>query len=173
MPNIQESTHTINFDTALLAAATRATAAHPHASARIAKGLALVQADAVTDMTLVAPRLFRVRSATHPGIQYEVVSNGETRCTCPDFLNRTMQHPAYLCKHAYSVLLIRAARRDLASPRLRHAYHWAHGEGTCRYLKNGRVVFHPGGHRHHLECDVTDLRIGPYVHAEAWEGVAP
>ena len=168
MHTVPETMHTVNFDTALLAAATRATAAHPEAAARIAKGLALVQADAVTDMTLVAQRLFRVRSAKDPSVQYDVVSNGETRCTCPDF----QQHES-LCKHAYAVLLVRAAKRDLASPKLRQAYHLERGEeGTCRFLANGRAVFHPGGHRFHVECDRSALVVRPHV-PTSQGGMAP
>ena len=159
MHTVPETIHTVNFDTALIAAATRATAAHPEAAARIAKGLALVQADAVTDMTLVAQRLFRVRSSADPTVHNDVVSNGETRCTCADF----QRHEA-LCKHGYAVLLVRAARRDMASPALRQAYHLERGEeGTCRFLANGRAVFHPGGHRFHVECDRRALVIRPSV----------
>jgi hypothetical protein len=78
MPTIPETVHTVNFDQAILAAATRAKTVTPDARPRIEKGLALVLNDAVTDMTALVPRWYTVRSATHATTRYDVVSNGVT-----------------------------------------------------------------------------------------------
>lgn len=163
MTTIALSVHHVNFTTALEAAARRATATHPTSAARIAKGLALVQADAVQDRTLVRPRWFRVRSSTDPQTEYDVISNGTTTCTCVD-AQRHQDDVTFLCKHAWAVLLVRAARRDSHDPRLRHAYHWRGEEGFCRYLHDGRAVFYPGGHKYSFVCQRDELVIGPFLH---------
>jgi SWIM zinc finger len=162
MLNVHESAATVQFDTALTDAARRATTAHPGAAARIAKALALVKADAVTDCQRLLPRLFRVRSASHTDVVYDVVSNGQTTCTCQDYAQHTWNDPHYLCKHGYAVLLVRSLQRDVGFNRMVHAYHMASGEeGHARRLVGNRAVFHPGGHKHGFVCSAAELCFGP------------
>lgn len=151
---------------ALTAAVTRAKAAFPAATVRIEKGLSLVLADAVTDLTRMIPHTYTVASQTDPRQHYDVVSNGSTVCQCPDYARHATPEGGYLCKHGFAVLLVRAARRDALKPRLRHAYHMASGdEGHCRVLAGGRVVFHPGGHKYSVVCMRDEVCIGPLVNA--------
>lgn len=164
MTTIALSVHRVNFTMALEAAALRATTAHPAHAGRIAKGLALVQADAVEDRTRLRPRWFRVRSSRDPQTTYDVISNGTTTCTCVDYQRHATETLAYLCKHGWAVLLVRAARRDSQDPRLRRAYHMVRGEeGHCRYLHDGRAVFFPGGHKYSLVCQRNELYIGDFI----------
>src|SRR5262245_20176900 len=139
-----ESIHTINFNDALVAAADRAQAKYPADTARILRGLSLVEADAVTDCTRLRAGAYTVRSAREGGQHYNVWGGG-TACSCPDWEQHGHEDGFY-CKHGWAVLLVRAARRDMASPRLRHAYHLVSGEeGHARYLADGRAYFAPGG----------------------------
>ena len=166
MSTVAESTRTVEFDAALLTATKRAKLAHPTQACRIEKGLALVFDDAATDMQMVKPRWFTVRSAADPTTLYDVFSNGETVCSCPDYQAHGMAGNQYVCKHGWAVLLVRAARREVRSPRLRHAYHMASGEeGHCRHLSDGRVAFYPGGHKYNFVCMREEVCIGPYVNA--------
>jgi SWIM zinc finger len=166
METLQEPAATVQFDAALTAAASRATTAHPGAAARIAKALALVNADAVTDCQRLLPRLFRVRSASHTDVVYDVVSNGQTTCTCQDYAQHTWSDPHYLCKHGFAVLLVRSLQRDVGFNRMVHAYHMASGEeGHARRLVGNRAVFHPGGHKYSVVCDANELCFGPPLHA--------
>jgi hypothetical protein len=170
MPTIAETVHPVNVDQALLAATARAKAVSPDAAVRIEKGLALVRDDAVTDMTALTPGWYTVRSATYATTVYDVVSNGTTTCTCPDYALYARLMPHYCCKHAFAVLLVRAARRDIHSPRLRHAYMTATGEyGHCRHLSDGRAMFFPGGQRAGFACLREDLCIGAFVHLQGKE----
>jgi SWIM zinc finger len=164
MDTLQESVATVNFHTALLAASERAQAAHPGAGVRIAKGLALVLDDAVTDWTRMTPSLYTVKSAVDPLTVYRVVSNGTTTCTCPDYASHGIAGH-YVCKHGYSVLLLRAARRDMAhATRLRHGYHLVSGEeGHVRHISNGRVEFYPGGHKFSFVCMRDEVCLGPFI----------
>jgi len=154
--------HTAQFDAALRLAASRAKAAFPQEHARIAKGLELALGDHVTDMTRVKPGWWQVQSAQPTQAPYDVISNGHIMCTCPDHTYRNVP----ICKHGFAVLLVRSARTDMTSPKLRRAYHLTRGEeGHCRFLPHDKAMFFPGGHRRGVLCDVADLTVGAYVHA--------
>jgi len=155
------------FDTllpALTAAVARAKAAFPAATVRIEKGLSLVLQDRVSDCTQVTPHTYTVESQTRPWQHYDVVSNGTTGCTCPDYARHATQDTPYYCKHAYAVFFVRSLQREARYGRMQHAYHMASGqEGHARRLVGNRAVFHPGGHRHSVVCAVDELCFGPYV----------
>jgi hypothetical protein len=163
MTTIHAATATVQFDVALTAAARRATTAHPHAATRIAKGLALVEADAVTDMRRIRPDWFTVRSASNPATVYDVYSRGHTVCTCPDYGRHAIDNTDYLCKHGWAVLLVRSLQRTVGHTRIVHAHHWYYGEGHARRLVGNRAVFQPGGHVRRFLCDLADLSLGPPV----------
>jgi hypothetical protein len=113
-------------------------------------------------MTRVRPGWWQVRSSDAGAAPYDVMSNGHTACTCPDYTYRNVE----ICKHGFAVLLVRSARSDMASPKLRRAYHLVRGEeGYCRFLSHDKAMFHPGGHRRGVVCAVADLTVGAYVHA--------
>ena len=156
--------HATNFHNALHAAHSRAVAKYPDGAPRLDRALSLVQDDAVVDMTRVKPDWYTVRSACNADVYYNVYSNGTTRCDCPDYALHGTDDPAHCCKHGFAVLLIRAARRDVACPKLRQAYHLVRGdEGTARLLKDGRVHFHPGSSKRGFSCPADDVVLGPYV----------
>src|SRR4029077_18004866 len=163
MVNVSESTGTVQFDHALRAAARRATTAAPHAAARITKGLALVETDAVTDMRRVRADWFTVRSASVPALVYNIYSRTHTTCTCQDYARHVINDPAFLCKHAYAVLLVRSLQRDVGHSRVVHAYHWYHGEGHARRFGGNRAVFQPGGHARQFICEIDELSLGQPV----------
>jgi SWIM zinc finger len=164
MHNVTESTATVNFHLALIEATGRALAKYPQESVRIAKAVALVEADAVTDCQRLRPRAFRVRSTSHPATQYDVVSNSHTTCTCQDYLSHVTHDVGFLCKHGFAVLLVRSLQHDAWGHKMRHCYHMASGEeGHGRRLVGGRAVFHPGGHAHGFVCMAEELCFGPYL----------
>jgi hypothetical protein len=170
MHTVPESTATVQFDQALTEMARRATATCPQAAPRIARALALVEADAVTDRRHVRPHWFTVRSYADPATAYDVVSHGQTTCTCVDYYAHATADNGFLCKHGWAVLLVRSLQREARGQRLVHAYHMASGEeGHGRRLVGGRAVFHPGGHAHSVLCMAEELCFGPPVHRE--EGV--
>lgn len=182
MSTLAESAPTVNFDAALLTATARAKAKYVDARLRIEKGLALVLADAVTDMTRVQPRWFTVRSASADTV-YNVVSNGVTVCDCPDYQIHGTHNTEYACKHGYAVLLVRAARKLLqrdgfsgyrlpvADSHRCHAYHMATGnEGHARRLADGRTVFYPWGKNASVIVQHDELCYGPPVVQHAEEG---
>ena len=99
---------------------------------------------------------------------YDVVSNGITACNCPDYERHGADNPEYVCKHGYSVLLVRAARKLLrkAVPigYLRQAYHMVTGDhGHARELSDGRIVFHPGGHKYSFLAAKDEFCLGPVL----------
>lgn len=164
---------TVQFNDALLAATDAALAAAPEATARILKGYALVQADAVTDMQHVRTRWFTVRSARNAETVYNVESNGHTTCDCQDYQRHSMHDQDYCCKHVYSVLLLRKARTLYTPPlRKRLAYHLYYGvEGHARLLPEGtRAQFWPGGTRHSFPCDRADLCVGRELRLDEYPG---
>ena len=159
-----QSKTTVEFDEALLKAADLAYGADATATRRITKAVGLILADKVTDMTRVTPQTWQVRSATEEGKTYTVVSNGQTRCNCPDYQTRSIGREGYACKHIYSVLLVRKARTLWhPQPRMRHAYSLLTGEeGTMAWV-DGKVKFHAGGHKASVLGNREDYTIGPYV----------
>lgn len=171
LPQLQT---TIEFNDALIAATDAALAAAPEATARILRGVSLVEADAVTDMTRVEHGRWTVRSARDAEKAYEVRSNGVSTCTCTDYLRQAATDVDYRCKHIYSVLLLRKARTLYTPPlRKRLAYHLYYGvEGHARLLPEGmRAQFWPGGGtRHSFTCDRADLCIGRELRLDEYPG---
>lgn len=161
--SMTESRQTIEFDAALLAAAERAMTKYPADERRILAGVALVQADAVTDYAAVTPYAFTVASARDPERRYSVAASPRSACcTCPDFA-RT----GSACKHLYAVWLTVAARRERANPRQHLAYHLLSGEhGRCRTVSDGRMEFSFHGSSKRFLCEKGDLCIGPIVQPE-------
>ena len=149
MSTVAESFGVVQFHQALIAASTRAHAKFTTASERIDKALALVEADAVTDMTRIRPHWYTVQSQSDSDTMYNVVSNGATVCDCPDYASRGRHNPEFWCKHAMAVLLTRAARRDMHRTviyPLRHAYYGEpHGEVVARELGEGMAMVYPHG----------------------------
>lgn len=163
---VTQSAGSVQFHTALIAASERAKAKFSPASERIEKALALVETDAVTDMTRLRPHWYTVRSQTDRTVWYNVVSNGTTACDCPDYERRGRDNPEYGCKHVYAVLLLRAARRDM--PRtvihpLRHAYVGEpHGEVLARELGEGMAQVYPHGvDKSGFRCPAQHVYWGP------------
>jgi hypothetical protein len=83
---------------------TALTAAHPGAAARIARGAALVVADAVAPVHGIG---FLVTSASEPGRSYWVQRVGDVlTCDCED-----ARHRGNPCKHGWSCIIHTAAER--------------------------------------------------------------
>jgi hypothetical protein len=179
--------NTSDRDNLLEAVTARALTTFPQATARIARGKALVEADAVTDWSHVTPATWHVSSAAGTGEAYTVVSTREaTTCTCPDYA-RHAALPGFFCKHGWAVLLTKALRREMSRATqaawraekraarlaarqavtpapLRHAYHMQSGEeGHVRLLGADRAEFFPGGRKFSFVCMQDELCIGPCV----------
>lgn len=157
---------TIQFNDALLTATDAALAAYPQAETHIRKGLALVQANAITDCCRLERGWWTVRSAQRPDALYNVrLVNGARTCTCADYACRGGAD-GLLCKHLWAVLLVRKARTGYTAPvRRRHAYHLITGEeGHARLSHDGqRAQFWAGGGRRSVWMDAADLQIGPWL----------
>jgi len=98
MATLAQSVGTVNFDQALMAAATRAKAKYPNERSRIDRGILIAGTGGVD---LLPSGIARIASQSHPGEYYEV--NG--RCTCPD----VPKAPEGRCKHRWAKALYKAA----------------------------------------------------------------
>jgi hypothetical protein len=133
IPQTQTQT-TAQFDSALRALATRATARYPGEQARIERGLLLALNGHVT---LHDDGAATVRSGSDAEVGYTVKQG---TCDCPDF----HRAPDGRCKHRWAVSLVRKAQKSLAQrPSTRLAYHATFGTwyGQAIRDEHGRVWF--------------------------------
>ncbi len=164
MTTLAQSHATVQMDAALRMATAQATMRYAGEATRIARGLVLALNGHVT---LHANGTASVQSGTNAEVFYHVHHG---HCDCRD-----AEHaPEGRCKHRYALCLVKRAMRliaaltdDLSSETcgpLRHAYYLVDGvEGHARRRADGRITFHPGGHKFSMVVCADDLCLGPRV----------
>jgi hypothetical protein len=151
----------VQFDAALRALADQARTRYPGEAARLDRGLVLALNGHVT---LAENGHAFVRSGSDPEVRYVVMRT----CDCPD----VERAPDGRCKHRWAASLVRKARASLATATAPtaapvHAYHMLSGDhGYARILSDGRVCFHPGGHKYSFICAKDELCLGPALAPE-------
>ena len=148
---IAESTSTVQFDSALLQAAHDAACTKfPTLAARIDAGLQLALNGSVEDCTHLRPRWYTVTSRRQPDLYYDVVSNGETVCNCPDYEFRATQTNGYVCTHGWAVLLVRWVKKHSPIETSAHYAHLYDEPGILTYVHHVRTFFGENGTITHI-----------------------
>lgn len=165
-----EAVNTVTFDQALLQAVARAKAVFPAQRCRIERGCALALAGAVRDLTHLRPRWYAVQSASDAGIEYDVVSNGQTVCNCQDYELHATTTNGHICKHGWAVLLVRWAQKHqpispVPAPKYYATYYAPDGSdhpGIATLTERG-YLFTPDDGGEPLYASTTALCLGGRV----------